>query len=265
MEKSTWDKMYVLNKKGAVGRRFANFYVNSVYKLFDGMVIMTYPLLDYFEGKTKSACKKIVVPMTVEAERFENVKKIDQDPYIGYCGYIGGNKDGVENLIRSFGIVSKKYPRLKLLLIGPAKEKDFQKLEEIVMNEDIKNVIFNGPVSRDEMPSLLVNAKILALARPSSLQSTGGFPTKLGEYLSTGNPTIVTAVGDIPRYLTHKKDIYMVKPDDIELFAVTITEMLDNYDEAKMIAKEGKRHVHETFSYKVQSEKMHEFFIELIS
>ena len=51
------------------------------------------------------------------------------------------------------------------------------------------------------MPKYLCNAKLLALARPDSIQAQGGFPTKLGEYLATGRPVVVTKVGEIPDYL----------------------------------------------------------------
>ncbi len=254
---------FVLNNKSIFGRLYAKFYVNNVYKLFDGMVIMTYPLLEYFKDKTNKGCQKIVVPMTVEANRFQGIEKNTQlGDYIGYCGYIGGNKDGVENLIRSFALVEKKYPALKLLLVGPAQEEDYKKLNSIVKTLGIKNVIFFGPVSRDEIPSLLCNAKILALARPSSLQSTGGFPTKLGEYLSTGKPVVVTKVGDIPRYLKDRYNAYLVDPDDNEQFANKISEILDNYDKALQIASEGKKLVYNDFSYAKQAKRMQEFFLE---
>ena len=42
---------------------------------------------------------------------------------------------------------------------------------------------------------------MLVLARPDNIQAKGGFPTKLGEYLATGNPVVVTKVGEIPNYL----------------------------------------------------------------
>lgn len=51
------------------------------------------------------------------------------------------------------------------------------------------------------MPQMLKNAEALVLDRPNSLQAQYGFPTKLGEYLLTGNPVVVTKVGDIPLYL----------------------------------------------------------------
>ena len=63
------------------------------------------------------------------------------------------------------------------------------------------SIVFTGIVSAADIPQILKNAAVLALDRPDSLQAQCGFPTKLGEYLLTENPVIVTKVGDIPLFL----------------------------------------------------------------
>lgn len=256
---------FVLNKKSFFGKIYAKLYVNFIYKLFDGMIIMTNPLNDYFKNKTSKLCKKIVVPMTVEPERFsiESKPQINEE-YIAYCGYMGGNKDGLINLITSFGFIQEKYPSLKLLLIGYANEDEMYNLKQYVLNAKISNVVFWGNVERDKIPELLCNAKILALARPSSLQSSGGFPTKLGEYLSTGKPVVVTSVGEIPIYLKDNENAFLVAPDDNQAFARKIEFIIENYEFALEVAKKGKRLTEDIFNYKVQSERIHNYLIELL-
>ena len=106
---------------------------------------------------------------------------------------------------------------------------------------------------------------MLALARPSSLQSAGGFPTKLGEYLSTGNPTIVTSVGDIPLYIEDEKHAFLVPPDDNHAFAERIKYVLNNYEYAMKVAENGKSLVYDTFNYRVQAERIHDFLLDLVS
>ncbi|WP_298647463.1 glycosyltransferase [uncultured Proteiniphilum sp.] len=255
---------FVLNNKSVLGRFFAYVYVNTTYKLFDGLIIMTYKLEDYFKDKVRNNCTTIVVPMTVEPERFSIQVENNIGDYIAYCGDIGGNKDGVQNLITAFSYIAKDFPSLKLLLIGDSKDRsERMKLEDYIKEIGCPNVVFYGVVSRDKIPPLLCNAKILALARPSSLQSTGGFPTKLGEYLSTGNPAIVTKVGDIPLYLENNKHAFMVTPDDNYAFAENIKYIMNNYESALAVAKKGKNLVYETFNYRVQAKRIHGFLLEL--
>lgn len=257
---------FVLNYNSFFGKLFAKFYVSTTYRLFDGLIIMTHKLSEYFKDKIRKDCKTIVVPMTVEPERFAGNSEIQLGDYIAYCGDIGGNKDGVQNLITAFSYIAEDFPNLKLILIGGSKNpNERSNLESYVKQIKCNNVIFHGMVSRDEIPTLLTNAKLLALARPSSLQSTGGFPTKLGEYLSTGKPSIVTSVGDIPLYIEDGKHAFLVSPDDNHAFAEKIRFVMNNYEQALNIAEHGKSLVNETFNYKVQAERINEYLFDLLN
>ena len=177
---------------------------------------------------------------------------------------MSGNKDGVENLIEAFSYVEKKHPDFKLVMVGGTdSEKEFARIKDKVKALDLKNVIFTGRVDRDSIPGILANAKMLCLARPSSLQSTGGFPTKLGEYLSTGHPVVVTAVGDIPSFLD-RTNSYIVEPDNNYTFGEAMNEILNDYEKASKIGMEGKQVALNNFNYKVQGERLHKFMVELI-
>lgn len=245
---------FVLKKKSFLGKLYAKLYINTTYRLFDGLIVITYVLADYFKDKIKSQCRIHVMPMTVDTSRFENCQASDvEGDYIAYCGDVGGNKDGVQNLIDAFSYVQPQYPHVKLLLIGDSREHGaLDKLKEYVSMKQLANVIFYGKVSRDKIPSLLCGAKILALARPSSLQSHGGFPTKLGEYLATGKPVVVTKVGEIPLYL-NDSNAFTVDPDDNISFAKRIIEILDDYEKACRIGKAGKELAISVFDYRAQS------------
>ena len=65
---------FVLMKKGVLAKMWAWFYTSTTYKLFDGLIVMTKPLMDYFATKVRRECKMIEVPMTVELERFSITK-----------------------------------------------------------------------------------------------------------------------------------------------------------------------------------------------
>lgn len=256
---------FVLRNNSLFGRLYAMFYVSTTYRLFDGLIIMTNPLYDYFKNKVKPNCKLILVPMTVDVTRFKNINERNElGDYIAYCGDLGGNKDGVKNLIEAFSLIEDRFPKLKLLLIGGTKiTEELDQLRKYATKLKTKKVEFLGYVSRDEIPSLLTNAKLLALARPSSLHSTGGFPTKLGEYLSTSKPVLVTKVGDIPLYLKDKENAFLVEPDNNNAFANKIIEILDNYDFSLKVAKEGRDLTETIFNYKVQAKRLYDYLHSL--
>lgn len=251
---------FVLMKKGTLKELFAKFYVNTTYKLFDGLIVMTKPLMKYFQGKVRKNCQLFEMPMTVDTERFTiNKQHSKYGDYIAYCGNMAGNKDGVLNLIEAFNFASPEILGVKLLLIGgSSNQEDWERIVAAVKDTGNDNIILYGKASRDEMPALLKNAKALALARPSSLQSTGGFPTKLGEYLATGNPVVVTGVGDIPQYL-NESNAFVVEPDNNKAFSDALISVFGDYDNARAIGRKGQELAQTVFSSQVQSQRLYKY------
>lgn len=241
------------------------FYINTTYKLYDGMILISDALKDYFARRTRKKCKLIVVPITVDMDRFSIDRQNSKyDDYIAYCGNMSGNKDGVEYLIRICNIVEKKHPEVKFVLMGGTNKKEnFDKLTALNKSLGNKNLIFTGPINRDAIPQMLINAKVLVLARPNNKQAQGGFPTKLGEYLATGNPVVVTTVGPIPKHLTDGKDAYLVDPDNVEAFADKINYVLDHYEDAKNVGANGKKYCNNVFNADVQAKEIDEYLKKL--
>jgi glycosyltransferase involved in cell wall biosynthesis len=257
---------FVLMKKSKLGKFYAFLYVNIIYKLFDAFIVMTEPLRAYLEKKSRKSALFITLPMTVEAERFYRAdSSFIEEPYIAYCGSMGGNKDGVDLLIKSFARTSQVFTDKKLVLIGDGPKSDIQKLIKLVDSLNIKDkVIFTGKVMRDQIPAYLCNSELLTLCRPSSLQSKGGFPTKLGEYLATAKPVVVTKVGEIPNYLTDGVNAFLAKPDDSINFSDKMSEALNDYSRATKIGIQGREVVSTVFSYKVQSKRLLNFLLEQV-
>ncbi|WP_165156824.1 glycosyltransferase family 4 protein [Parabacteroides sp. ZJ-118] len=252
---------FVLMSSNRINKILAPIQIHILYKLFDAVYIMTNPLLEYCTPLLRKSCRIIQIPMTVDPSRFNITKQSDSrfGRYIAYCGNMSGNKDGVENLISAFGRVANEIPDVSLVLIGGTNTPErFDELKQMVVASGYRNIIFYGRASRDEMPSLLKNAEVLALARPSSLQSLGGFPTKLGEYLATGNPAIVTAVGDIPLFL-NEENSFIVEPDNNEVFGNAIKYAILNPQEATKRGLKGLELVKTVFDYRVQSKRLHDF------
>lgn len=256
---------FVLKNKSFLGRLCAKFYVGTTYKLFDGLIVMTKPLMEYFKDKVRKNAQLFEMPMTVDVDRFLISRKPSEyGGYIAYCGDMAGNKDGVMNLIEAFDIASKQIKNISLLLIGGSSKPDeLVKIQQYVDSLNNGRIRFYGRADRAEIPQLLVNAKALTLARPSSLQSSGGFPTKLGEYLSTGNPVIVTKVGDIPHYL-NEDNAFVVEPDDNKAFAEAIVRVFADYDKAKEIGTKGKEVALTVFNAKIQANRLNNFIQSIV-
>jgi len=243
---------FILKKKKS-NLFYKILYLGVYYRLFDGFIVMTKNLEMYHLKYCKKSAKMFHMPMTVDINRFNlDLLKENSITYIGNNSYF---KDGVDILISAFKTIASKYPNWKLVIIG-----DTGKDKEIALAlraDNLSNrITLKGRVHRDEVPDLLCKSKILALARPNNKQAEGGFPTKLGEYLSTRNLVIVTAVGEIPQYLEDGVSALISEPDNFESFAIKLEEGIINYSKYKTIAEKGFCVCNNVFNGDVQGERL---------
>lgn len=230
-----------------------------------GLIVISKALKEYYSENGIKDDKIMVSNMTVDVTRFEGLVKQDVPRYIAYCGGISNHKDGADVLIKAFAKVAQQINELKLYIVGkfvqPEEEAYDKQLAESLGIKD--RVVFTGPIPSTEIPQLLKNADCLVLARPESKQAKYGFPTKLGEYLLTGNPVVVTEMGEIPLYLRDRVDAYLPKPGDIEGIATSIIEALTS-PKANQIGMSGCKVAKENFNSEIETKKVTTFFDEKV-
>lgn len=232
-------------------------YKREVPKV-DGLFVISTALRDYFASLGVDKTKIEIVNMTVDCNRFAGLIKQPTEKYIAYCGTASNNKDGVDELIKAFSIVHQTHPEVKLYIIGKTPDKDDVsgnlKLIKDLGLQDV--IVFTGIVSSSNMPQMLKNATILALDRPDSLQAKCGFPTKLGEYLLTENPVVVTKVGDIPLFLQDGQSALLAEERNPEEFASKLIWVLEHPSEAAEIGKKGAKIALSEFNYLNETKKI---------
>jgi len=227
-----------------------------------GMFVISQALSNYF---AKQGIKNIaVINMFVDSKRFENIKGDTKEKYIAYCGWVSEFKDGVDSLIKAFGKFAIKHIDYKLYIIGDfISSVDEKNLRQLVLRLNLSDkVIFTGKIKPKDMPELLCGAQMLALARPDTEQSHYGFPTKLGEYLATGKPVIVTNVGEIGLFLKDGENCRMATPNNPDEFADRLSWVADNYKEALILGSAGRLLTNTEFSNTVQCKKALDFMRE---
>ena len=230
----------------------------SAIKQIDGLFVISTFLKQAYIDRGVDARKVHIINMTVDPSRFEGLQKQGDEKSIVFCGHGANNKDGVDQLIKSFAIVHKLHPDFQLKIIGPKSVKgdasgNVELIEQLGLNDF---VVFCGKKSPEEVPQLLKNASILALDRPDSLQAQNGFPTKLGEYLLTGNPVCVTNVGDIQLFLKDGESAFIAEHDNVELFSSKLLWIIEHPLEAAIIGKRGHDVALEHFNPKTEARKM---------
>ena len=216
----------------------------------------------FLQNRSVKEEKMLLVPSTVDTERFTGigVSPLSYN-YIAYCGSLTIGKDGVDILIDSFNRIASEITDIDLVLIGKG-DSEFEEAairRQTVQLNLVNRVHFLGQLSRKDVPAYLVGAKVLVLARPTSIVADAGFPSKLTEYLSTGKPVLVTRVGDIPLYLKDEENAFLSEPDSAEAFAIKLRYILNNYEFALEVGGNGKTLTETVFNYNYQAKRMLEF------
>ncbi len=216
---------------------------------FDGIVTISKELVSYYQGCGKQV---FLLPMSINPKRYQGLK---EPKSVNNITVIFGvhNRDCIEDSILGFIRFLKITGNTssQLILVGDYKRlieiHDLKSLEKNIKDSGFENrIVFKGLVSIDEIPWILKNSKVL-LTTPQSFIS-GGFPTKLGDYLLSGVPVIATRVGELEDYLCDKKDIIFVEPNNIDCIAKNLNWVFENEHEAKKIGLSGARKANRVFN-----------------
>ena len=147
---------------------------------------------------------------------------------------------------------------MKLYIIGPIPKKEEEKVN-LKLIDDLgisDQIVFTGLVPAKQMPQLLKNAEVLALDRPDNMQAKYGFATKMGEYLLSERPVVVTKVGDFPLFFKDGESALLANPSDANDFATKLNWALDNPKAAERIGKRGAEVAMREFNYITESKKI---------
>jgi glycosyltransferase involved in cell wall biosynthesis len=256
--------LLILKKHSILLQPIIKLIINSAYKSIDGLIVITETLYNYYKPLLSSYSKIVVINMTVDFSRFENIDSISPYPnnfIITYCGSFDNEKDGILYLIEAFNNVLQVHKDVKLVLIGSGTNDENSTVNLLVKKLNIENsVLLISRLSKELVPLYLTHSSLLVLPRPSSMQANGGFPTKLGEYLATGNPVIVTNVGEISRFLVDKKSAFIIVPNSVQMLSEAILSIRLDYSNSLKVGREGLKVAKLSFSNESQTKKLKDFF-----
>ncbi|MBF0483481.1 MAG: glycosyltransferase family 4 protein [Candidatus Omnitrophica bacterium] len=178
----------------------------------------------------------------------------------GYIFYIGNFKPhkNIITLIKAFNLITKSFPKLKLILAGPQTHQ-YKMLKDLAEELQISDkVYFYGTVFENSEPHLLYSAaKILVF--PSYYE---GFGLPLIEAMACHTPIIAAKCTSIPEVV--KQAGILVEPYDIQGFAEAMRKLLSDDKLREKIIANGISYLPE-YDPKTIFEKTYQIFINIIS
>lgn len=218
-------------------------YDRLFFRCFDGYLVISRKLRDYLAPLVGDHARLLLTPIMVDTGAYGTVgPSREGGRHVTYCGLLNDVKDGVGALVRAFASLSAEVPDVDLVLVGDyytgTRVRHYQTLAADL--GVIDRVTLAGAVAHHEVPGYLSRASVLVLARPDTPQTRAGFPTKLGEYLASGRPVVVTRTGEIEDYLVDEVSAFLVEPGDESALKATIMKVLGNPDTAEEVGRRGR-------------------------
>lgn len=170
----------------------------------------------------------------------------DSEKIIGTLGRLSQEKGHIY-LLYAFAEINKKFPNIKLLIIGDGPLR--KKLEQLSSSLDLKeNVIFTGSVS--EVQNILSIIDVFVL--PSLVEA---MPLALLEAMASKRPTIATRVGDIPRIIKNGTTGLLINPGKPKEISCAVENLLTNTNLSEQLAKNAFEFVRIFFSLEQMASK----------
>ena len=150
--------------------------------------------------------------------------------HILFAGDISYRK-GVDILLRSFSLIQKQHPSLRLRVAGPQVNPDyFQEIEALARQQGIiSNLDFLGRLPVTELALEMAAARVLVL--PSRSEGMGRV---LVESLAAGTPIVCTRVGGMPDIAREETYSRCVPAEDPQELSEGLAAFLHGYDDVAM-------------------------------
>ncbi|MDD5430708.1 MAG: glycosyltransferase family 4 protein [Candidatus Pacebacteria bacterium] len=225
--------------------------------------------LKNFAAKRGARCPIKVIPNGVNMELFgkkysdeelNSLRKNTEitDEYVIVTTSRLVYKNGADILIGAVGILKKRIPNLKCLIIGDGPER--HKLE--VQSEKLgikKNVLFLGQMKQEDTVAYLKIADVFVRASRSE-----GLGNSFLEAMAAGIPVIGTPVGGITDFLSDGKTGLVTEPENHEMLADKILELVRDKHIRKQIVANGQDLIRRNYTWDSIGEKFREIFSKLI-
>jgi phosphatidylinositol alpha-mannosyltransferase len=179
-----------------------------------------------------------IIPNGIELKRFTS----DVPPLPQYCDgkknilFVGRleSRKGLIYLLRAYRWIKKRVPESRLIVVGPGKR--WQMIfERWVSHYDLRDVIFAGYVSQEELPRYYKTADIFCA--PATGRESFGIV--LLEAMAMGKPIVASDIEGFRCVLTNGIEGIMVPPKDDRKLASALLMLLNNPEMCQKMGSSG--------------------------
>lgn len=209
-----------------------------------------------------------VIPNSIDTKKYNRFNKQEVRKKFGfskdliiitYLGHLTHNK-GVDLLIKSFPVVLRKIPNVRLVLAWSELASGEKKIKKLIKEEILEDkVIILGEV---DVPDFFSATDILVLPYRVTF-ATQLFPSTLLEAMSVGVPLVTTNIEPLSELFKDKKAALLVSPADSIKIAEAIINLLGDKKLRKEMINSQKEIIQRKFSQEIIINKYLKLYKEL--
>lgn len=221
----------------------------NAYKKADLIIVPSYEHKNYLVDKKNISADKIKVIyhwlkgdiffQQPKTNRFRELFNLN-DKFIFVFGGVLGPSQGLDFIIKIADKI-RDYKEIMFLFVGDGTEKP--KLEKLVKDLNLNNVIFKPFVSYQEFPELLKTCNV-GLISLTNKNTTPAVPAKISTYLASGLPILafVHEKSEILKMINEAKCGYAIISQDLEKGKNLVLKMYQEKDVLRQFSENGVKY-----------------------
>lgn len=219
--------------------KLRNRQISRVCANADGLIVVSKYLKRTWVNYGFEESRIFITKTPVNAEEWPEHQGSISGSVAGFFGNIYHKE--IDNILEIAPIVREEIPSFEMLIFGDGAESDRESLVKRIQSLGLDNFVkVHKAVSMREMRKLQSEMDALVLPREFAEFSLAGFPNKVGEYLASGCPTVLTNTGEISKVIKDQEHAVIVEANDNKLFAKSLVECLTDSEDAKKMGIRGR-------------------------
>jgi len=249
-----------LNKQGIITENIADFLETKIPLLADKVTVASNEL-------KKRALRSGVEPKNIikiingsAADVIKTARKNDarkklniplNEKIVCFAGTITIN---LRMILASFELACKKLNNLRMFVLAPLKPE----VELLIKGSKVSNKIHSlGILPYEDYLLHLAASDLILLPRSKHILDRCEFPSRLGDIMALGKPTLTNRSGDAWKLVIESKAGLVAKVEDDKDFAKEMIKILTDDNLARRLAKNARSAAEKKYSWDKLSEKLY--------
>ena len=243
------------------GRPISTIMINRRLHKLDGKIAVSKPAMDYASKYVPGYYN--IIPNGIDVEHFSP----DVSPIEEFCDgkqnilFVGRleYRKGLNYLLRAYQQIKQEMPDSRLIVVGPGTRLR-KKYEKWVRRNDLKDVVFVGYASYNELPRYYKTADVFC-APATSRESFG---IVLLEAMAMGKPIVASNIAGYASVVTHGEEGLLVPPKDSRELARALVLLMKDEKLRQQMGAKGRAKAGE-YSWEGIARRVYDYYLRVLS